>query len=92
LQANRFQAMHIAFAMVGDLARAREALIKSRMAAELLGLAEDIFTVKTYTNVPVRDFIAINDEMSTALDKGELWDGMPLPTAEKPEVSQPTSQ
>lgn len=79
LQANRFQAMHIAFAMVGDVARAREALVKARMAAELLGLAEDIFTVKTYTNVPIRDFLAINDEMLAALDQGRLWDGMPLP-------------
>jgi tetratricopeptide (TPR) repeat protein len=92
LQANRFQAIHIAFAMVGDANRAREALTKARMAAELLGLAEDIFTVKTYTNVPVKDFLAINDEMLATLDKGQLWDGMPLPTLEKPEVSQPTSQ
>ena len=60
-----------------------------RMGHELLGLAEDIFTVKTYTNVPIKDFLAINDEMLTALDKGQLWDGMPLPTAQKPEVSQP---
>jgi tetratricopeptide (TPR) repeat protein len=80
-QANRFQAMHIPFAITGDLARAREALTKARIAAELLGLAEDIFTVKTYTNVPVRDFIAINDEMLAALDKGQLWDGMSLPSA-----------
>ena len=92
LQANRFQAIHIAFAMVGDPDRAREALTKARMAAELLGLAEDIFTVKTYTNVPVRDFIAINDEMLAAINKGQLWDGMPLPTAEKPAVSPPASQ
>ena len=89
-QANRFQAMHIAFAIVGDLARAREALIKSRMAAELLGLAEDIFTVKTYTNVPVRDFIAINDEMLAAINKGQLWDGMPLPDPPVPAPEHPT--
>jgi cellulose biosynthesis protein BcsQ len=89
-QANRFQAVHIAFAITGDITRAREALTKSRVAAELLGLAEDIFTVKTYTNVPVRDFIAINDEMLAALDKGQLWDGMPLPSAqtEKPPVPE----
>jgi MinD-like ATPase involved in chromosome partitioning or flagellar assembly/tetratricopeptide (TPR) repeat protein len=82
LQANRFQAIHIPLAMVGELRRAREALNKARLAAELLGLAEDIFTVKTYTFVPVRDFIAINDEMLAALDKGQLWDGMPLPPAQ----------
>lgn len=92
LQATRWQAMHIAFAMVGDISRARDALIKARLAAELLGFAEDIFTVKTYTNVPVNDFLAINNEMLAALNKGQLWDGMPLATAEKPEVSQPASQ
>jgi hypothetical protein len=81
LQANRFQAIHIAFAVVGDAGRAREALNKARMAAELLGLAEDVFTVKTYTEVPVKDFIAITDEMLAALDKGQLWDGMALPTS-----------
>jgi hypothetical protein len=81
-QANRFQAIHIPLAMVGELRRAREVLTKARLAAELLGLAEDIFTVKTYTFVPVRDFIAINDEMLAALDKGQLWDGMPLPPAQ----------
>ena len=92
LQANRFQAMHIAFAMVGDSARAREVLIKARMAAELLGLAEDIFTVKNFTNVPLRDFLAINDEMLAAIDKGQLWDGMPLPTVAKTDSSPPVAQ
>jgi hypothetical protein len=73
--------------MVGDRDRAHEVLIKARLAAELLGLAEDIFTVKTYTNVPVKEFLAINDEMLAALEKGRLWDGMPLPDAKA--VSKP---
>jgi hypothetical protein len=76
--------------MVGELRRAREALNKARLAAELLGLAEDIFTVKTYTFVPVRDFIAINDEMLAALDKGQLWDGMNLPDPPAPAPEPPT--
>jgi tetratricopeptide (TPR) repeat protein len=79
-QANHWQAMHIAFSMTGDITRAREALTKARHAAEFLGLAEDIFTVKNYTDVPVQEFLKINDEMLAALDKGQLWDGMPLPT------------
>lgn len=78
-QANHFQAMHIAFAMVGDVAKARDVLNKARLAAELLGLAEDIFTVKNYTWVPLETFLAINQEMLGALDKGQLWDGMALP-------------
>ncbi|HEY5911650.1 MAG TPA: hypothetical protein VJA21_13705 [Verrucomicrobiae bacterium] len=90
--ASRLQAMHIAFAITGDTTRAREALGRARLTAELLGSAEDIFTVKTYAFVPTREFLAINDEMLAALDRGQLWDGMPLPTAEKPEVTQPLSQ
>src|ERR1051326_493052 len=81
LQANRWQAMHIPFALTGNAARAREALTKARKAAELLGPAEDIFTVKTYREVPVKEFLQINDEMLAALDQGQLWDGMPLPPA-----------
>jgi len=82
--------MHIAFAMVGDIARAREVLNKARLVAELLGLAEDIFTVKNYTWVPLETFLAINQEMLAALEKGQLWDGMPLPSAqtEKPPVPE----
>ena len=79
IQANRWQAIHIGFAMTGNLVRAKESLIKARHAAELLGSAEDLFTVKTYTMVSVKEWLAINDEMLAALDRGELWDGMKLP-------------
>lgn len=81
IQANHWQAMHIPFALTGNLEAARSALIKARMAAELLGVAEDIFTVSNYTEVPVKEFVAINDEMTAALAQGRLWDGMPLPPA-----------
>jgi len=83
-QANRLQAIHIAFAMTGDLLHARECLSKAGHAAELLGPAEDIFTVKNFTNVPVKEWLQVNQEMLAALDRGQLWDGMPLPPA-KPE-------
>ena len=86
-QANNWQAMHIAYAMTGDLRRAHEALIKAGQAASLLGQAEDIFTPKTYKHVPVKEFLHINDEMLTALDRGELWDGMKLPAAKSPEIT-----
>jgi MinD-like ATPase involved in chromosome partitioning or flagellar assembly len=80
-QTNCLQAIHVAFAMTSDTPRAREALLKARHAAELLGPAEDIFTVKNYTNVSVKEWITINDEMLAALDRGQLWDGMPIPAA-----------
>jgi tetratricopeptide (TPR) repeat protein len=86
IQANRWQAIHIGFAMTGNIARAKDSLLKARHAAELLGSAEDLFTVKTYTNVSVKEWLAINDEMLTALDRGELWDGMKLP---QPTGSEP---
>jgi len=79
LQANRWQAMHIAFAMTGDVVRSKEALAKARQAAKRLGPAEDVFTLKNYTDVSVMEWLAINDEMLAALDRGQLWDGMLLP-------------
>lgn len=80
IQANHWQAMHIPFALTGDIEAARSALIKARMAAGLLGVAEDIFSVKNYTEVSVDEFVAINDEMTAALAQGRLWDGMPTRT------------
>jgi tetratricopeptide (TPR) repeat protein len=79
IQANRWQAMHIAFAGIGDLTRAREALEKAGRAAQALGEFEDIFCVKSYQLVPVAEFLTINNEMLAALDHGELWDGMKVP-------------
>jgi MinD-like ATPase involved in chromosome partitioning or flagellar assembly len=78
-QANRWQARHIPLAIIGQLEKSREALVKARHAAELLGPAEDIFSVRTYTEVSVPEFLQFNDEMLAALDRGHLWDGMPLP-------------
>lgn len=77
-QANRLQAIHLAYALSGDIARAQEVLIKSKQAAELLGDIEDIFTVKTYENVSQPEFIKITNEMLAALENGTLWDGFPI--------------
>ena len=57
LQANRWQAMHIAYALTGATARAREALIKARQAAELLGPTDLVFSVKAYAYVPFKQFL-----------------------------------
>lgn len=87
VQANHWQAMHIPFALTGDREAACEALTKARMAAELLGTAEDIFTVRTYTDVSVKEFLQINDEMLAAIQRGRLWDRMPLPPPAKQSAS-----
>lgn len=74
-QANHWQAIHIAFALTGDLERARQSLVKARHSAGLLGDVDDVFCVKTYSNLPVSEFVAINDEMLEAVQRGQLWDG-----------------
>ena len=87
IQANHWQAIHIAWAMTGDSRRAKEALVKAGHAGRRLGEAEDIFTPKTYRFEPVREWLKINDEMLAALDRGELWDGMKLPSAKSQEIT-----
>ena len=78
-QANHWQAIHIAFAMSGDVGGAKVALQKSYHAAQLAGAAEDLFTVKTYTDVLVPEFLQINNEMAEAINQDRLWDGkLPL--------------
>jgi tetratricopeptide (TPR) repeat protein len=102
LQANRWQAMHVPFALTGSVPKAKDALAKARHAAELLGDIEDMFSVKTYTDVPVPEFLTINDQMSAALERGQLWDKMKLPNGKRPalptrarprrRLSRPTSE
>jgi len=82
LQANKLQAMHIPYACLGRLSIAKELLEKARRCASAVGKIDRLFSVKTYTNVSVEEFVAANDEMVSALDGLKLWDGMPLP-AEK---------
>ena len=77
-RANHLQAMHIAFAVTGDITRAKKTLAKARAAAKLLGSADNVFSVKNYNYVPVSLFLNENDEMLEALNRGELWDGMKL--------------
>jgi cellulose biosynthesis protein BcsQ len=81
-QANRLQTIHIAYAVTGDINRAKMTLAKAHDAAMLLGSADDVFSVKTYTYVPVSVFFNENNEMQEALNRGELWDGMKLQDSE----------
>jgi tetratricopeptide (TPR) repeat protein len=79
IQANRLQAIHIAFALTGARKSARDALQKAQRTAESVDEIEDIFSVKDYRQVSVQEFLKTNGEMLTALDRGELWDGTKLP-------------
>lgn len=78
-QANILQAMHIPYACVGNLARAKELLSKASLCANNVGKSETIFCVKTYTSLGVEEFMAVNREMLLALESNFLWDGMKLP-------------
>jgi hypothetical protein len=77
-QANKLQAIHIVFACYGRISTARELLERARRCASVVGKAERIFCVKTYTWLPVDEFLATNAEMAAALNQNQLWDGMPL--------------
>jgi hypothetical protein len=79
LQANHWQAIHIAFACTGNPLAARDALQKAMRAGVAVGELEDLFSVKSYRMTPVSEFLENNDEMLAALNRGELWDGMKLP-------------
>ncbi len=81
-QANQLQAMHIPYACVGKVSTARELLERAKRCASAVGKAEKIFCVKTYTWLPIDEFLNTNAEMVAALDANRLWDGMPLPKAE----------
>jgi tetratricopeptide (TPR) repeat protein len=79
MTANLCQAIHIAYAMVGDVATAKESLRKALKAVETVNDLETIFSARDYRFVNRDEFKAITEELLAALDRGELWDGMKLP-------------
>ncbi len=83
--ANHCQAMHIPYALVGDLEKAMDCLRKARRVAETVNDLEQVFTVRDYRDVDRDEFKAINQELLAALERGELWDGTKLPVSAKDE-------
>jgi len=86
MTANQCQAIHIAYAMVGDASSAKECLRKALKAVETVNDLETIFSVRDYRFVDRDEFKASTEELLAALDRGELWDGMKLP---QPTGSEP---
>ncbi len=76
--ANRYEAMHIPYALTGAIEKAKECLHKSRRLAATLNEVETVFTVRDYRPVSPSAFIEISQQLLAALDKGELWDGTKL--------------
>ena len=75
-RANRTQAMHIAYACAGNLRKARNLLIETEQVLSQASRQERVFSVADYDFLPLPKFLARNQEMLIALEKGELWDGM----------------
>jgi len=78
IRANNTQAMHIAFACVGNISKAKELIEETAKILDHVSRQERIFCVADYDNLPLSKFLERNQEMSEALDRGELWDGMKL--------------
>jgi tetratricopeptide (TPR) repeat protein len=81
LRLNHMQAMHIPFALVGDVDKARQLLQQVRELASAVSPRERIFSVVSYTEIPADQLLIQNKEMLDAIDARKLWDGSPLPSA-----------
>jgi len=78
-QANVHQAIHIAYACLGQLGKAKEMLQRAESCAMAAGKAVEFFCVKSYRYLDLQQFLSDNKEMAEALNQGQLWDGMRLP-------------
>lgn len=79
---NHMQAMHIPYALLGDIERSRQLLQQVRDLAGAVSPRERIFSVVSYTHIPLDQLLLQTKEMIEALDAVKLWDGTPLPTAQ----------
>jgi MinD-like ATPase involved in chromosome partitioning or flagellar assembly len=75
---NQMQAMHLAYALAGDVATAERLLREVNRHAESASPRERIFSVATYRHLPRKEFLEVNGRMIEALAKGELWDGFKI--------------
>jgi tetratricopeptide (TPR) repeat protein len=75
-RANQTQSMHIAYACIGNLDKARDLLDEARKVLQQASTKERVFCVSDYDYMPIQEFLLRNDEMRAAIDRGELWDGM----------------
>lgn len=82
MRLNHMQAMHIPYALLGDIERSRQLLQQVRDLAGAVSPRERIFSVVSYTRIPLDQLLQQTKEMIEALDARKLWDGTPLPTAQ----------
>jgi tetratricopeptide (TPR) repeat protein len=72
---NHMQAMHIPYALLGDIERSRQLLQQVSDLAGAVSPRERIFSVVSYTHIPLDDLLRQTKEMIDAIDVGKLWDG-----------------
>jgi hypothetical protein len=77
-RANQTQALHIAYASIGNLEKANALLDETRKVLHQASPHERVFCVADYDDLPLKDFLRRNEEIREALARGELWDGMKL--------------
>jgi tetratricopeptide (TPR) repeat protein len=78
IRLNHMQAMHIPYALLGDIERSRHLLQQVQDLAVAVSPRERIFSVVTYNEVPADQLLRQTKEMLEALDAGKLWDGTRL--------------
>jgi hypothetical protein len=78
------QAMHIPYALAGDVEKARHLLQQVNDLASAVSPRERIFSVVTYTQISADQLLQQNQEMLDAINDGTLWDGSPIAAAQHP--------
>lgn len=81
IRLNQMQAMHIPYALLGDVERSRQLLQQVQDLATAVSPRERIFSVATYNEIPADELLQQTREMLEAINAGKLWDGTPLPAA-----------
>ena len=71
-------AMHIPYALLGDIERSRHLLQQVQDLAVAVSPRERIFSVVTYNDIPADQLLRQTKEMIESLNAGRLWDGTPL--------------
>jgi tetratricopeptide (TPR) repeat protein len=78
---NRLQAMHIPYAMLGQIEEASSLLVQVADLVRAISPRERLFSVAKYQYQSVAEFTRWNDEMLKAIESRRLWDGSVLPTS-----------
>jgi tetratricopeptide (TPR) repeat protein len=83
MRMNQLQAMHVAYACVGDFVRAVDLLTEVERLSASVSPRERLFSVALYDYMSRDEFMKLNREMKASLQgESQLWDGMTLSNAQ----------